>query len=431
MTRRQITTAILTILLIPFLRAVPALAIGDKVIPHVVNGADSGLGYRTKIDITNLSYFSNTTITKVTVYFYKDDGTAWTLGIKDPATGNLQNVSSVILNLGTLQTLRIETSGTGAFGSGFAIIRNLEATTYLPDDYETAITVFFEVLQSGNIIDTVSVPVGRPTVSFAFPVEIDKTVNPTLRTGFAIANLVDVANRVDIDLYENMVPQSGNAQKYPQSASITLSSPPVTKKTARFLDEAQFFPNITKFKGVAVGVAQYPVALLTLLQTPTTTGGVQYATLVPAYLDSLRRNTLMYLPQGYALDADIPVVDYFRDETAVQDDVGKYAEIPWDVLFETVSTTVRQLTPQAGTTVAVIGQQNVDQFDAITIETLRGLSYGTTSIDLRDGSANLQEGFTFAVKTGLGQYAKVRVRTVITFSASTNKDIVLEIYVYK
>ena len=274
MTRRQVCTAILTILLIPFLRAVPALAVGDKVIPHVVNGADAGLGYRTKIDITNISYFLSSPITKVTVYFYKDDGSAWTLGIKNPDTGAIQNVSSVALNLGTLQTLRIETSGTGSFGSGYAIIRNLEATDPIPDQRETAITVYFEVLQSGNIIDTVSVPAGRPTVSFGFPVEIDKTVNPTLRTGFAIVNLTDGANTVNIDLYENRIPQSGDAQLYPVSASITLSSGTVTKKTARFLDEAQFFPSITKFKGVAVCTAQGPVAILTLLQTPTTTGAL-------------------------------------------------------------------------------------------------------------------------------------------------------------
>jgi hypothetical protein len=428
MTRRQITTAILTILLIPFLRAVPALAVGDKVIPHVVNGADSGLGYRTKIDITNISYFLNTTITKVTVYFYLDNGSPWVLGIKDPATGNTQNVSSVALNLGTSQTLRIETSGTGPFGSGFAVIRNLEATTPLPDDYEIAISVFFEVLQSGNIVDTVSVPVGRPTVSFMFPVEIDMTVTPTLRTGFAIVNLTDVANAVTIDLWQNVVPQSGNAQQYPQSATLTLSSGSVTKKTARFLDEAQFFPSITKFKGMAVGVAQGPVAILTLLQTPTTTGGVQYATLVPGYLDALRRNSIMYLPQGFSLDADLPVVDYYRDETATGD---AYSEIPWDLLFETSSTTARQLTPQLGTTVASIGQRNVGQFDGITIETLRSLAYGSGSIDMRDGSTNLQEGFTFAIKTGLGQYVKVRVRTVITYSGSTNKDLVLEVYVFK
>jgi hypothetical protein len=428
MTRRQICTVILTILLIPFFRAVPAMAVGDKVIPHVVNGGDTGLFYRTKIDITNISYFLNTTITKVTVFFYKDDGTAWTLGIKDPATGTTQTVSSVALNLGTSQTLRIETTGTGTFTSGFAVIRNLETTTPLPDDYETTITVFFEVIQAGNIIDTVSVPVGKPTVSFAFPVEIDKTINPTLLTGFAIVNLTDVANTVTIDLYENKVPQSGNAQLYPQSATLNLSSGTVTKKTARFLDEAQFFPNITKFKGMAVGVAQGPVAILTLLQTPTTTGGVQYATLVPTYLDALRRNTISYLPEGFSLDADLAVVDYFRDQTATGD---TYAEIPWDVLFETISATVRQLTPQAGASLAVIGQRNVEQFDAISIETLRGLVYGTGSIDLRDGSANLAEGFTFALKTGLGTYVKARIRTVITYATSTNKDVVLEVYTYK
>ena len=428
MTRRQVCTAILTLLLIPFLRAVPALAIGDKVVPHMVNGADGGLGYRTKIDITNISYYLNTTITKVTVYFYKDDGSAWILGVKDPATGITQNTSSLPLNLGTSQTLRIETSGTGPFGSGFAIIRNLEATSPLPDDFETAITVFYEVLQSGNIIDTVSVPIGKPTVSFMFPVEIDKTVTPNLLTGFALVNLMDAANQVVIDLYQNVVPQSGNAQLYPQSATITLSSGSVTKKIARFLDEAQFFPGLTKFKGMAVGVAQGPVAILTLLQTPTTTGGVQYATLVPAYLDALRRNSIMYLPQGFALDADLPSVDYYRDETATGD---TYAEIPWDILFETSSTTIRQLTPQQGATVAPIGIRSVEQFDSISIETLRSLGYGLSSIDMRDGSGNLQEGYVFAIKTGLGQYVKVRVRTVITYSGSTNKDLVLEVYTFK
>ena len=38
MSRRQINTAVLTILLVPFLRAVPAFALGYKVVPHVVDG---------------------------------------------------------------------------------------------------------------------------------------------------------------------------------------------------------------------------------------------------------------------------------------------------------------------------------------------------------------------------------------------------------
>jgi hypothetical protein len=431
MTRRQVYTAILTILLIPLLRAVPAMAVGDKVIPHVVNGGDTGLFYRTKIDITNISYYLNTTITKVTVYFYLDNGTPWTVGIKDPLTGNPVNVSSYALNLGTSQTLRIETSGTGTFGSGFAVIRNLETTTVLPDDYEINITVFYEVIQSGKVIDTVSVPIGKPTVSFTFPVEIDKTVTPNLLTGLAIMNLTDTANTVTIDLYQNTnPPQNGNAQLYPVSATLVLSSGTVPKKVVKFLDETGFFPAITKFKGMAVGVAQNPVAILSLLQTPMTAipGAVQYATLVPAYLDSIRRNTLMYLPQGYSLDADLPVVDYFRDETATGD---TYAEIPWDVLFESVSTTARQLTPQPGTQQVAIGVRSAEQFDGISIENLRSLAYSTASIDMRDGSANLAEGFTFAIRTGLGQYVKARVRTVITYATSTNKDVVLEIYVYK
>ena len=51
-----------------------------------------------------------------------------------------------------------------------------------------------------------------------------------------------------------------------------------------------------------------------------------------------------------------------------------YAEIPWDVLLESAGSPTggRQLTAQPGAALTLIGQQNVDQFDAITIETLRG-----------------------------------------------------------
>ena len=56
MTRRQISTTIFAIMLIPLLRAVPALAAGDVVIPHVVDGVqDATTRYRTKLDIVNLS----------------------------------------------------------------------------------------------------------------------------------------------------------------------------------------------------------------------------------------------------------------------------------------------------------------------------------------------------------------------------------------
>jgi hypothetical protein len=62
------------------------------------------------------------------------------------------------------------------------------------------------------------------------------------------------------------------------------------------------------------GTADKPVAIVALLQTPSTPPNKQYATLTPAYIDSLRRNTAMYLREGLPLDADIPVSDYFGND---------------------------------------------------------------------------------------------------------------------
>jgi hypothetical protein len=440
MTKRRVWTTVLSLLILPLLRAVPAMAIGDKVVPHVVDGIQGdGIRYRTKFDITNISPALNFRITKVTVLFFRNDGTPWTVGIKDPTdSSRTLNVSSYTPDFGTSQTIRIETLGAGALASGYAIVRNLEtAWDVFPDAYEVALTVYFEVLarNSGggyDIIDTVSVPAGQPTISFTFPVEIDRTVSPNLLTGFAMVNLTDTQNTVTMELWETRSPLTGNAVKYAQTANITLSSSQTTKKTVGFLHETQFFPNIQKFKGIAVATAQYPVSIMSLLQTPTPTG-VQFATLVPAYLDALRRNTLMYLPQGFSLDADVPIVDYYRDETATVDD---YYEMTWDLLFETIGTagTSRRLTAQQGATFAVIGNQTVDQFDNITLsDLLDPAKYTFTGdfIDLNNGSTNLRQGFTFAIKTTLGRYARVRIRDVILREPDTVKDLTLEIYVYK
>jgi hypothetical protein len=420
MSRRQIHIAILTILLVPFLRAVPAFALGDKVVPHIVDGGPpSGIHLRTKFDISNLSYHDMGTLSKVTLLFFKEDGSPWAVSTKDQGT-----TSSVQLNLAFAQTIRVETAGTGDVASGFAILKNLESPEYLPDDNEVSITVYYEVLNGDDIVQVVSVPTGQPTVSWSFPVEIDKTTSPSLLTGFAVVNLADAANQISIDLYSS----DGT---YTASAYYTLSSssPTTPKKVARFLDE--LFPRISKFKGVAFVMSQYPVAFLSLLQTPTPGGDIQYATLVPTYLDSLRHNTLMYLPQGYSLDADLPAVDYFHDETSP---IDAYYETPWDLLFETVSATGRQLTPVYGATASIIGvfgDQNVGDFDNLSLADLTSRTYTSDSIDLSDGSGHLVSGFAFAIKTGLGHYVKVRIRGVIAYGDSTYKDLTLEIYVFK
>jgi len=41
MTKKTLYMIALAILLLPFLSAVPAMASGDKIVPHVVNGLDN------------------------------------------------------------------------------------------------------------------------------------------------------------------------------------------------------------------------------------------------------------------------------------------------------------------------------------------------------------------------------------------------------
>jgi hypothetical protein len=220
--------------------------------------------------------------------------------------------------------------------------------------------------------------------------------------------------------------------KSPSSASLDYSTDFVGNSIVLKPSEHQavflfptLFPTQSAFKGMVDGEATGPVAILALLQSPTPSG-IQFATMVPAYIDSLRRNTQMYLQQGLPLDADIPVSDYFGN---AQD------SLPWDLLYVTDnnSSTQRHLQAQNGATFEVLGSMPCTDvscpFDDVTLEGLRKLPFAATSIDLSDNSANLAADFAFAIKTGLGRYAKVRVLYVVT--TTTTKDLALEIYVYK
>jgi len=141
---------------------------------------------------------------------------------------------------------------------------------------------------------------------------------------------------------------------------------------------------------------------------------------VPAYRDYLRRDSFMYMQQGYPLDADLIVSDYFNN-TNDKD--------PWDLLYETVDSTHRQLLPQEGARLSDLGTKTAADFDALEISTLRGLNYTTAAIDLSDGSSNLAEGHTFAIKTGLGRYAKVRIALIVP--VGTDRDLQLQIFTYR
>ncbi len=399
--------------------AVPGRAHGDRVIPQVADGTGpDGTQFRTKFDITNLGPYQAQQITKVSVLFFNTDGTAWTVAYrKDGVAGT---GSAIPLTLDALQTVRIETQGTSAtLKSGYAVVRNLDKASYFPEDYEVGVTVYYEVLRDGRVIDTVSVPVGQPTYAFMVPVETRASQN--LYSGLSLVNLSSSSNPVKLQLYRAQPPRDSSGLALPdQETTVTLEA---DRQSVGFVG-VSFFPTATDFKGMLFGLSDGPVAVLALLQTPTPTG-VHYATLVPAYRDYLRRNSFMYMQQGYPLDADQIISDYFLN-TDDQD--------PWDLLYETPNPSnprVRRLTPQQGARFAVIGNvQTNDQFDAIGIETLRGLTYTADSIDMSDGSQNLAEGFTFAIRTGLGRYAKVRVYGIISIP-NGERDLQLQVFVYR
>ncbi len=418
MFERQIRQALIVGLLVFCVQAIPALAHGDKVIPQVPDGPQSdGTSYRTKFDFTNLGPLNGgPVISKVKVLFYTNDGKPWSIAT------NLGTASSFTLNMGQFQTLRLETQGKSAqLTAGYVIVQNNEATTTYAEDYEVAITAYYEVSKSGQVIDTVSVPVGQPTVAWVLPAQVENS--QSIYTGFAIVNLSGKSNNVTLEMYRASTSGTGPATK-----EATKTFPLTTgQQRAVLLTESTLFPTMTSFKGMMLGYSEGPVAILALLLTPTAGAGVQFATMVPAYADALRRNTYMYLRQGTPMDADIPVVDYF-----VNDD----DQAPWDLLYETDTTnyTKRRLSPQQGALFASLGKKDETQFDNITIEDLRALNYTISPIDLSDSSANLTTTYAFAIKTSLGRYVKVRIADIITRSDSGGavyKDLALEVYIYK
>ena len=420
MKKQTFCKGLLGVLFAAFLGAIPAMAAGDKLLVQMVDGAQpDGIRYRTKFDLINLSPFPESRITRVSVLFFTDNGAPWTVAT------NRGTFSSVTLNLGYSQTLRIETLGQGSLVQGYVIVRNLETTlSYYADDFEVGITAYYEVSLGSDVLDTVSIPTSQPTLAFIFPVEIDPSKGTN--TGFGIVNLTDSANDVTLYLSEAVEPSSSSAI---DRGSVIFSLDATTnKKRVGFMNG--FFPTLTRFKGMVYGTSQGPVAILALLQSQAKIG-VQFSTLTATRLDAMRRNNLLFLLQGYSLDADLPVADYFRDEG----NTDAYYETPWDLLFETVgdaSTGQRRLTPQQGAAFSVLGViTNSDDFDNITIESLRARTYTFDSIDLKNGSPNLVSGFAFAIRTALGQYAKVRIRDVINRDEDPRIDITIEVYVYK
>jgi hypothetical protein len=402
---------------------------GDKIIPQVVDGP----GWVTKFDLSNIS--SVIPISNMQLSFYKNDGTKWTLQTNQ-GTG-----SDFALNLGAMQTLRVETLGSSSpTTSGYAVIYDNESVNSdYSEDYVLGISVFYVYSTSSGVADTVTVSVTQPTAAANLPLQMDYT--KLTYSGLAVVNwfkssptATPSTNVVSITLY------SENGSQYGTTKTITLGSG--NQQWAGYLDNAALFPELKTniFKGMAQITSDGPIALLGLLETRAGDGNPQYATLASVDRESLRRNTYMVLLQSskdaspyMPLDLDNFASDYFRNN----DGTEAYS---WDLEYKYSSTnrTNRYLQPFNGAGLSSMGTEDDASFDDISLPTLKGLTYSTSAtIDL-SGSTDYTK-FAFAVHTDIGNYAKVRIVRIITTTDTTtvpgttltNKDLVLEVCIYK
>jgi hypothetical protein len=392
---------------------------GDKIIPQVVDGP----GWKTKFDLTNIS--SRKPISHMRLSFYRDDGTPWNLQTNVAAGGD------ITLNIDVRRTLRVETLGLGSqVTAGYAVIYDEETeNSDSSADYVLGISVFYEYSTASGIADTVTVSVPHPTAAANAPMQMDASNG--IYSGLAIVNLAGVSNSITMDLY------SGNNGQLDRTKTFSLDP---KAQFSGFLDDNLLFPGLSSFKGMAQITSSGPLALLALLQTRAGNGNPQYSTLVPVDREALRRNTYMVFLQAsddanpyMPLDLDGFVADYFRT-------IGDTDFYSWDLEYTYAAPdgTNRSIKPVSdnGVGIASLGNRNSNTFDAISLPELKALTYSkTASIDLSNGTGtSLYTGFTFAVRTDLGNYAKVRIVRIIDTVDGTyvnNKDLILEVCIYK
>jgi hypothetical protein len=389
---------------------------GDKIIPQVVNGP----GWSTKFDLTNIS--PDTTISNMRLSFYTNSGAKWTLPT------NQGTNSDFTLTIGPRQTLRFETSGGSTMGAGYAVIYDEEPlNSEYSDNYVLGISVFYTQSNANGILDTVTVSVPQPTAVATLPMQTNSSQG--IYSGLAIVNRSATSNNVQIALYN----ESGGLYG---TKTFTLA---VNEQRAEYLHQ-NLFPEFAtqNQKGMAEITADGPFALLGLLQTTDVNGNAQYSTLVPVDKESLRRNTYMVLLQAFTdsdpympLDIDGFAADYFRVTDGTED-------YPWDLEYRYASPdyTNRWLHPLNGAAIASMGLKNNAEFDAISLPQLKALANYTSTGTISLNGSNLQETFTFAIRTDIGNYAKVRIRQIVDttrsdFPGRVNEDLILEVCIYK
>jgi hypothetical protein len=392
---------------------------GDKLIPQVVDGP----GWATKFDITNVSTSSDGNILgTMRLAFYHNDGTAWVLQTNQ-GTG-----SNFTLTLHARQTLRVETLGASAsVSAGYAVVYDEEPqNSAFSEDFVLGISVYYVVLNGASVVDTVTIFVPPPTALAKLPVQVDDSKG--INSGIAIANWAKASNSVKVDLYNESGVKYG-------SSTLTLKS---GEQQAMYLNNESLFPGLTSYKGMIEITATGPVVVLGLLETRASDTTPRYSTLLPVDMESLRRNSYMVLLQAdtddnpyMPLDLDYMVSDFYR-VTGNPDGYSWDLEYRYGSTSNTSDTSTRYLRVFNGATISALsGTYNGAQFDAISLPDLKGLTYSTSDVDL--SGSNLYEQRAFAVKTDLGNYAKIRIFRIINTTANglPYRDLILEVVIYR
>lgn len=411
---------------------------GNQIIPHIVDGPTA----RTVFKLTNIS--GNLTniggvIYNKSIEFFHQDGTPWQIMT---SSGN-QPVSKIRVGAGVADylppsfTIKIETLGQSpVLTTGYAVVRDNE--DYFPSDSSDStlgIWVAYQITtESGSLVDVVNVPEGTPTRLWALPIWTDASQD--IYDGIAILNLEDRPVKVNLELWQT------DPQAIPLDKKDGFTLNP-KQQVAGFIGGV-FFRGLTKYKGTLRGRADGAVAVIALTQNGSGSG-VQYSTLEPKYMETLRRNSFLYLPEAQELVSSgltkvFTPVDV--DELKVDSTAENIARTPggrtsddafsWDFVYETDSTGARKAVPKNGAKLAVIP---VKTGFFISPSELRSLTFSDEPIDFSNGSRNLVREFTFAVKTDLGRYAKVRVVNVFTHSNTPSSqrytDLLLEVFVQR
>jgi len=102
------------------------------------------------------------------------------------------------------------------------------------------------------------------------------------------------------------------------------------------------------------------------------------------------------------VDVDTFTVDFFQTSTGDED-------FPWDFVYRGVDIRTRRLESVNGSAFAVLGIKDDNAIDGVSLPQLKALTFNQNPIDLSDGSSNLQNNFSFAVHTDVGNYAKLRL----------------------